>query len=123
MVEVTFYNVRQRTVHLQDSSLGIVETVPLWVIKHWNYSHKNDLNSRLSYLMSRIGRQGGLDWIFKQIRSYVNAYYDQTSNTTVNKADITFQPYLDFRSDLKERMMKWQAKHFPQLENQESLGY
>lgn len=119
MVAVTFYNVQARMVHLEDDVLHITERVPLWVVKHWNYSHKHDLNSRLSYLMSRVGKQGGLDWIFKEIKPYVYDYYQNIEKETVNKADILLQPYLEFRSDLKERMMQWQKKHSPQLPQNE----
>lgn len=118
MIEVTFYNVRQRAVHLKDSNLEIAEVVPLWVIKHWKYSHKHDLQSRLSYIMARVGRQGGLDWIYKEIRPYVYEYFDKTTAANIDKADIAFQPYLEFRSDLKERMMKWQATHSLQSETE-----
>ena len=119
MVKVKFYNVPTRTVHLQETNLEISECVPLWVIKHWNYSHKDDLNSRLSYIMTRVGKQGGLDWIYKEIKSFVYDYYYNTEKETVNRADILLQPYLDFRSDLKERILQWRKKHSPQSEKNE----
>ena len=111
MVKVVFYDVPKRTIHLKETELNITEEVSLWVIKHWNYSQKEDFDSRLSYLVSKVGKQGGIDWIYKEITPFIEDYSRRTAVHTNDLENIAFQPYLDFPIELKTRMMQWQKKN------------